>query len=60
MQGKVRHVSLASPFTASAETRVEDMTRDFYRLDSRARQRMKLSGVITTHIIRMPQPHEAP
>jgi hypothetical protein len=38
MQGKVRHVSLASPFTASAEARVEDMTRDFYRLDSRARR----------------------
>ena len=30
------------------------------RLYSRERQRMKLSGVITAHIMRMPQPRSAP
>lgn len=38
MQGKVRHISLPRPSAESGESRVEDLTRDFYRLDSRPRR----------------------
>jgi hypothetical protein len=38
MQGKVRHVQITGTNNAAAEARLDELTRDFYCLDSRARR----------------------